>query len=75
MNLADEEIDGRLRVTIELHAPTKRKYDIDNRVKVLLDALQASRFICDDEQIDSLHVERGVICSDGNTTVRVEVLM
>ena len=74
MRLTNEQIDNRLRVTLELNAPTRRKYDIDNRVKALMDALQKSGFIVDDEQVDSLHIERGVIVSGGRVTVRVELL-
>ncbi len=74
LGLSDEKIDDRLRIYLELHAPTRRKYDLDNRLKVLLDSLQASGFIVDDEQIDSLHVERGVIVMGGKTIVRVELL-
>jgi crossover junction endodeoxyribonuclease RusA len=75
LGLANKNIDDRLRLYLELHAPTKRKYDLDNRLKVLLDALQASGFITDDEQIDSLHVERGVIMSGGKTIVRMEMFL
>ena len=33
-------VEGRLFVHIRLHAPNRRKYDIDNRIKALMDALQ-----------------------------------
>jgi len=56
--LDGEALTGRLRVRLELSAPTKRKYDIDNRIKATLDALQAAGFIVDDEQIDSITVKR-----------------
>lgn len=49
----------RLQVSMMLHAPTKRKYDIDNRIKVLLDALEFAGVFNDDEQVDKLVVERG----------------
>ena len=75
LGLANQNIDDRLQVYLELHAPTKRKYDLDNRLKVLLDSLQASGFIVDDEQVDSLHVKRGVIMSGGKTIVRVEMFL
>ena len=74
LGLADEQLEDRLRVYIELHAPTRRKYDLDNRLKVLMDSLQASGFMVDDEQVDSLRVDRGVIVTGGKTIVRVELL-
>ena len=42
----------RLRVEITLTPNTRHKWDIDNRVKPLLDALQA--IIGDDERIDEI---------------------
>ncbi len=49
---------GRLAVHLELIAPTKRKYDVDNRIKSCLDALQIAGVFLDDEQIDELRVTR-----------------
>jgi crossover junction endodeoxyribonuclease RusA len=49
---------GRLAVAIELVAPTKRKYDIDGRIKAVLDALQHATVFVDDEQVDRLDVRR-----------------
>lgn len=53
--------DKRLDVTIELYPPDRRKYDIDNRVKPLLDALQESGLYNNDEQVDYLVVVRRTI--------------
>lgn len=50
---------GRLHVRIVLHAPDKRKRDIDNYVKGLLDALTHAQVWGDDSQIDELLVTRG----------------
>lgn len=49
----------RLRMKMVLNAPTRRKYDIDNRIKVCIDALAHAGLIPDDEQVDSLTVDRG----------------
>lgn len=51
----------RLKVAITLHAPTNRKYDIDNRAKAILDALQKASLFEDDEQIDELVMKRGEV--------------
>ncbi|WP_178862089.1 RusA family crossover junction endodeoxyribonuclease [Thiomicrorhabdus cannonii] len=56
-----ERISHRLRVRIELYPPNRRKFDIDNRIKPLLDALQHGGLFVDDEQIDRLAVARGDI--------------
>ena len=55
---ANAKISGRLAIFIALYAPTKRKYDIDNRVKAIQDALEFAGVFLDDEQIDFLFVVR-----------------
>jgi len=54
-----ETLEGRLVVVVSLHAPTRRKYDLDNRCKSLLDALEEAEVFLNDEQIDHLTVRRG----------------
>ena len=71
-----DSINGRLKVSIRLHAPTKRKYDIDNRVKAILDALQGAKLFEDDEQIDSIYVVRGEVRPrNGTAIVTVEKIV
>ncbi len=53
-----QTMHGRLAVNIELTAPDRRKRDIDNHVKAVLDALQHVRVFKDDSQIDELRVKR-----------------
>lgn len=57
---------GKARVAIEisLSSPTKRKYDIDNRAKCVLDCLVKSQTIDDDEQVDVLTIRRLEPCGD-----------
>ena len=45
-------------VFIEFTTSTRRKWDIDNRVKALLDCLELAGVIANDSQIDMPHVER-----------------
>jgi crossover junction endodeoxyribonuclease RusA len=52
---------ARVSVQMVLNAPNKRKYDIDNRVKALLDALTHAELWNDDEQVDELIIRRGDI--------------
>ena len=64
----------RLSVAICLHGPNKRSFDIDNRVKPILDALQRAGVFDDDEQVDSLAVTRGAIVKGGLCVVRIEAM-
>ena len=60
---------GRVGVEIILHPPTRRKLDIDNRVKALLDGLTHVDLWHDDEQIDVLIVRREEIRKEGAAIV------
>ena len=61
----------RLGIEIVLHPPTRRKMDIDNRVKACLDALTHAGIWYDDEQIDVLIVRREEIRKEGAAIVRI----
>ena len=47
----------RLKLTVKLYAPNRRKYDISNRIKAVEDEL-IGRLITDDEQIDDERIVR-----------------
>lgn len=59
------KFENRLRVDIVLHPPTRRKYDIDNFHKALLDALTHAGIWEDDEQIFQMYVEKGEVMEGG----------
>lgn len=59
----------RLEISVQLYAPNKRAYDIDNRIKPLLDALQYAGVIDNDGLVDKLIVERMPIVKDGKCRV------
>ena len=62
---------GRLSLEIQLFGPNRRKFDIDNRVKAVADALQHAGCFADDEAIDKLSVERGEIIKGGACKVLI----
>lgn len=65
---------ARLRCTLVLHAPTKRKYDLDNFAKGVLDSLQHAGVIEDDALIDRLLVLRGSVEKGGRVRVTLEAV-
>lgn len=64
-------LDERLFMEVYLYPPDKRKRDLDNYMKGLLDALTEAELWADDSLIDQLHIFRGVIVKGGH--VRVEI--
>lgn len=62
---------GRLSLEIRLFGPNRRKFDIDNRIKAVNDALQHAGCFADDEAIDKLSVERGAIIKGGACKVLI----
>ena len=62
---------GRLSVAITLHAPDKRRRDVDNYTKAVLDLLTHGGVMVDDSQIDRLLITRGPVEKGGRVTVEV----
>ena len=52
------EYAGDIGLHIEFTVKTRRRWDIDNRVKALQDCLSLAGIIKDDSQVQVLHVER-----------------
>lgn len=68
-----EPYAGPVSVTLRLYAPSRRSYDIDNKVKGVLDALQGV-VLEDDDQVDRLLVLRGDVVKGGAAVVTVEAM-
>lgn len=69
--IAGMRLAGRLAVGIAIYPPDKRKRDVDNLAKAVLDSLTGAGVWVDDEQIDLLVVERQDIVSGGCAFVTV----
>jgi crossover junction endodeoxyribonuclease RusA len=66
---------ARLSLEIVLWPKDKRKFDIDNRIKALLDSLQDAGVFDDDEQIDQINIYRGSgTRTGGQARVMIEVI-
>lgn len=51
-------VQDRLKVSIDAFPPDRRKRDLDNLFKSVLDSIQASGLYVDDNQIDELSIRR-----------------
>lgn len=66
------ESRDRLDVRIELQPPDRRRRDLDNVLKPLLDSMTYAHVWADDSQIDILLIERGEVCRGGCVIVTIE---
>jgi crossover junction endodeoxyribonuclease RusA len=66
-------MDGRLSITLHIFPPDKRRRDVDNVLKAILDSLQHANVYADDSQIDEIHVFREKTMPNGEKMVRATV--
>jgi len=67
--------DARLKVTVTLHPPTRRAFDIDNfGGKAILDALTKAHVWTDDCQVDQLHIYRGPVVKGGSAVIVIDII-
>ena len=64
-------IHNHVAVTIMLHAPDKRRRDVDNYAKSLLDSLVKANVLEDDSLIRDLRLVWGDILSGGKAVVTI----
>jgi crossover junction endodeoxyribonuclease RusA len=67
-------LTGRLQVWVEAFMPDRRKRDLDNIKKALLDALTHAEVYGDDSQIDDLRSVRREVVKGGYVIVHVAEL-
>ena len=60
-----------LEAVLWVHPPDKRRSDIDNRIKLVLDSLQRADVFINDYQISRLVVERKDIIKGGQIICRI----
>lgn len=59
-----ETLQGRIKLSVEVHFKDHRRRDLDNIVKGLQDVLTEAKIFIDDCQIDELFVKRAEIDKD-----------
>ena len=64
--------DKKLKLTLILRPRDKRKIDIDNRIKAVLDALEHAGVFDNDFQVDHIEMIRGTQISGGLLHVVIE---
>lgn len=69
--------DTRVKITMIIRPRSKRKFDIDNLAKSVLDAIsqEGAGIIDDDEQVDELHIIRGEPIKNGRIVVTIEEIV
>lgn len=67
-----QPIVGALSVRVTVNPPDRRRRDLDNAMKALLDALEHGGAYEDDSQIDHLDIRRGPVVPDGKVAVQIE---
>lgn len=66
--------DRRVDLSIDLRPPDRRRIDIDNRMKPLLDSLQHAGLYHDDEQVDRILLVRGPVVPGGGVLLHARAM-
>lgn len=65
-------IEGKIKLHVDVFPPDKRRRDMDNLNKCLLDSLQSSGIIKDDYDIDQLSMTRREVVDGGKVVIKLE---
>lgn len=60
-----ETMTGRVGLSLVAYPPDRRRRDLDNLLKGIMDGLQHAGLYADDCQVDDLRISRGNIVPDG----------
>lgn len=71
---ACKQLSQPLAVNIQLYPPDRKRRDLDNYNKALLDALTHAGVYLDDSQINRLSIARGPVLKGGKVTVEIETI-
>jgi len=63
---------SKLEVHVEFYPPHNKSWDLDNRIKILIDGLMHSRIVPDDKQIYRLVVEKRSMIEHGKSIVTIK---
>lgn len=66
-----QQVNGALAVRVTVHPPDRRRRDLDDTMKALLDALAHGGAYEDDSQIDRLEIVRGEVVAGGKVVVQI----
>lgn len=64
-----QPVTTRLAGVFTICPATRARFDLDNKMKLVLDSLQAAGFFVDDSQFDELLISRGSIVKGGQVVV------
>jgi|TARA_R110000824_G_C15132322_1_gene669142 crossover junction endodeoxyribonuclease RusA len=63
--------ERRLAISVVIHPRSKRKFDLDNTLKAILDALMKAGMYNDDSQIDYIEIARGEAVKNGKAVINL----
>ena len=69
-----DHILGHCRLYVALHAPDRKRRDVDNYTKALLDSLTEAGVWADDSQIQDLRLVWGAVLPGGKAVVTIRQL-
>lgn len=63
--------DQKVAISVMIHPRSKRKFDLDNTLKAILDALMKANMYDDDSQIEYIEIARGEAVDGGKAVIHL----